>query len=278
MPEQSIPVVTEVGNFYDRAGSFLQTLSGDNTHVGYWEDDTDNSSFSAAQDRLTDLLGSKLDIRPGQRLLDVGCGIGRPALRLARLLEVDVTGIAVSEWQIEQAEQSARQQDLAERVNFRYADAMALPFEDDSFDAALALEVLIHISDVGQALSEISRVVRPGGRLVVSDIVIAKEMTAQQRETFTSIMPFNWPVPSVRDYHGLLQDTGFQIVESVNCTRHIKRSYQEIRDGITRRRENLVAACGQEVFDELSLGIRSLTDTIEDCTEYISLTVTNGRP
>ena len=274
MPNSSVPAVSDVGDFYDKAGQFLQTLSGDNTHVGYWEDDSDLSSFPEAQDKLTDLLGAKLDLHPGQRLLDVGCGLGRPALRLAEHLDVDVTGIAVSPWQIGQATRGAEQHGGAGQATFQLADAMSLPFDDDSFDAALALEVLIHVPDVPLALREISRVLRPGGRLVMSDITGAKPMTAGQRKIFTSVMPFNWPVPSLQEYCSTLRAAGFEVVESIDVTDHVRRSYLEIPQGITARRDELVVACGQEVFDRLDQGIRSLTETIRECTGYLVLTCT----
>lgn len=78
------PTPDEVGAYYDLMGPFYATLWGDNIHVGYWTGPDDTSSNIEAQDRLTDLLIEKVNLTAGQTLLDVGCGVGRPAIRLSR--------------------------------------------------------------------------------------------------------------------------------------------------------------------------------------------------
>jgi cyclopropane fatty-acyl-phospholipid synthase-like methyltransferase len=65
-------------------------ILGGNMHVGYWTDDNDDAPMEVATNRLTDLVIDKLEVRPGQRLLDVGCGNGAPAVRVVRAKQVEV--------------------------------------------------------------------------------------------------------------------------------------------------------------------------------------------
>ena len=102
-------------------------------------------------------------VGPGSRALDVATGTGDLAVAL-RAAGADVVGCDFSEEMLERArrkEPSAR---------FEWADALALPYEDDSFDAATVGFGARNFSDLGRGLGEMARVVRPGGRVVVLEI------------------------------------------------------------------------------------------------------------
>jgi cyclopropane fatty-acyl-phospholipid synthase-like methyltransferase len=199
-------------DYYDIVGPVMQQLWDDNFHFGYWDGPDDTSSVAAATDRFTDLVIARLAATPGARILDLGSGIGKPALRLARAADVEVLGITVSRSQVEQANDRARQEGLAGRVNFQVADGTDMPFAENSFDAVLAFESLLHM-DRGRALHEVGRVLRPGGRLVATDLVErAPEQAARPANaTFT-------PLPLLARYPELLLEHGLEPVELLDVT------------------------------------------------------------
>jgi SAM-dependent methyltransferase len=156
-----------VGEVYDQAAT---PEAPANMHLGYWTDDDDPADLATATEQLTAQLIERLAPRDGQRVLDVGCGVGGPAISLARAAGVEVVGVTVSNAQVEQATARARSAGLGERVRFEYADAMDLPFADGSFDSAWFVESLIHMPDKERALAEVARVLKPGSRLAVADM------------------------------------------------------------------------------------------------------------
>lgn len=93
-----------------------------------------------------------------QRVLEVGCGEGELAERLVRELGVELVAFDQSERMVELAR--------ARGVDARVGDVQALPFDDGSFDVAVAAWMLYHVPDVTRGLGELARVLRPGGRLV----------------------------------------------------------------------------------------------------------------
>jgi arsenite methyltransferase len=115
------------------------------------------------------LVREALSAATGERVLDVGCGPGFYATEL--LMDVGPTGSVVGVDRSAQMLAAARHRSAGhENIAFREGEATALPVDDESFDAALCVQVLEYVSDVGGALSEIRRVVRPGGRAVVWDV------------------------------------------------------------------------------------------------------------
>ncbi|MFD8380016.1 SAM-dependent methyltransferase [Streptomyces sp. NPDC059679] len=170
-----------VADYYDRLTDLIGEAAGGNLHFGYWPHPHDGSSLGVAADRLTDHLIGKLGDIAGRRVLDVGCGSGRPTVRLARSGPAEVVGVTVSPVQIERATALAEREGVADRVRFVRADAMTLPFPDASFDAVWALECMFHMPSPAQVLGEIARVLRPGGRLAVMDVVLREPVARRDR-------------------------------------------------------------------------------------------------
>jgi len=112
-----------------------------------------------------------IEIKPGQDLLEIGCGGGPVSMHVSRKYNVKVVGTDVDEEQIKKA------QNIAEGLKntaFLVADATRLPFGDESFDIILSINVLHHISNWMDALREITRVLRDGGYLVLSELLFTR--------------------------------------------------------------------------------------------------------
>jgi ubiquinone/menaquinone biosynthesis C-methylase UbiE len=121
----------------------------------------------ALQQRATsDALIAAAEIAAGQRVLDLACGSGEPALSIARVVgdRGSVVGTDVSAGMVDVADEFARRQKL-HNVSFTVADAEALPFDDESFDAVTSRMGVMFFIDLRKAFGEIRRVVRPGGRV-----------------------------------------------------------------------------------------------------------------
>lgn len=140
----------------------------------------DSASYDAvAADfaRFTDLVTQplaatmirKAGLRAQHRILDVGTGSGVVALAAAPCVAGPgaVVGVDLSGGQLAVARAKAHQAGLEDRVLFEIADAEALPFENQCFDAVLSLFALLHFPAPEQALAEMFRVLKPGGRLVI---------------------------------------------------------------------------------------------------------------
>lgn len=110
MTHSASPVPEEVGRLYDRYTELVFATLGQNLHFGYWEDpDTvdPDDTLEAATDRFTDQMIGRLRVGPGMRVLDVGCGVGAPSVRLAKATGARVVGITVSREQVKRATELA---------------------------------------------------------------------------------------------------------------------------------------------------------------------------
>jgi cyclopropane fatty-acyl-phospholipid synthase-like methyltransferase len=248
----------DVRGVYDGFGRIYGSVWGRNIHYGYWENDADDSSVEVATDRLTDLMIEGLAAKPGQRVLDIGCGVGHPARRLVRASDVDVVGISVSHIQVAEASELTAEDGLADRATFRFGDAMDMPFPDGSFDAAWAFESMWHMPDRGQVLSEAARVLRPGGRLAVADVTQREPISPEGREVIAHICE-NYAVRSLGtedEYRKNLAANGFVDVEIRDITDNVIRTLALMADAYETVHDKLADLVGEEKATLLVEGVR----------------------
>jgi cyclopropane fatty-acyl-phospholipid synthase-like methyltransferase len=220
------PNQESVAKFYDEKGGALAKLMGGNIHYGYFDGPDDDTPFPQAAERLTDHMISKLNGQPGQRVLDLGCGRGAPAIRLAGAVDVEIVGVSISQGDVDEANERARAHGLADRVSFQQADAMALPFAAESFDAVWALESIFHMPDRLTVLRNVANVLKPGGRLVLSDVFGDVPTSDEGRAALDKILA-TWSITSladIDDYPRLITEAGLEFREIDDVSERTKYS------------------------------------------------------
>lgn len=116
-------------------------------------------------------LARLLGVTGTERVLDVGSGIGGPSRFLAQRFGCTVAGVDLTAEFVAVAQMLAQRTGLADRVSYRQGNALALPFADGGFDVVWSQNVSMNIADRDRLYGEMRRVLKPGGRLALSEVL-----------------------------------------------------------------------------------------------------------
>jgi sarcosine/dimethylglycine N-methyltransferase len=212
----------------------MEPVWGEHLHLGLFE--RPDMPLREAQEQAVAAMADGLPLSPESCVIEVACGLGPAARHLAARYGCRVLASNISERQLSQGRALTREAGLAQRVAFAGADYHRLPFADGCCDLWWCQESLLHSPDKTAVLAEARRVLRPDGRLVLSDVTMAGWVGADDREAIYARVksPGMW---DRGDYDRALAALGFETVRTEDWSRHVAPSYAAIRAGAVRHLE-----------------------------------------
>ncbi|ELY60174.1 methyltransferase type 11 [Natronococcus amylolyticus DSM 10524] len=194
---------------YEDAGTDTARLTRDDTAA--------LDEFHIQGRDATRALADLADLDPGDRVLDVGSGIGGPARTLAAEFDCHVTGIDLVEEYCRVAETLTERLGLEGRVSVRRVNAVDLPFDDNAFDAVWLQHVSMNVAEKGRLADELHRVLRPGGQLALHEVCAGPGGDPY--------FPVPWAddssishLATAKELSRLLAETGFEELEWIDAT------------------------------------------------------------
>ena len=146
--------------YYDLLTDFYEYGLGQSFHFA---PRAPNESFSASIARYEHYIAHMLGLRPGMRVLDLGCGVGGPLREIARFSGAHIVGVNLNGYQIQRARRQTDDVGLSHLADFLESDFMSIDLPDGSFDAVYAIEATCHAPDRVGVFSEARRLLKPGG-------------------------------------------------------------------------------------------------------------------
>jgi ubiquinone/menaquinone biosynthesis C-methylase UbiE len=216
-----------------------------------------------------------LDVREGQHVLDVGCGTGEDAQALGRLVGATGRVMALDSSHVMIAEATRRAENLGLPLEFRQADAHQLDFPDGTFDACRCDRSFMHLEKPAQALAEMVRVARPGGRVLVYEVDF-ETITADVRDRRLGRKVVNFWCDGFRNgwlgrhVPALFQDAGLQGINVVPATLRVPYTIatQMIGGQVVER----ARAAGVLSADEAKTWLQDLREAEENGRFFCTLT------
>jgi len=205
------------------------TLGNPAIHFGYWDEGTRRHGQSL--DNMNRVMADIACVSQGDRVLDAGCGVGGAAFWLAQNRGALVQGITIVPSQALRARRIAIARRLDGRASFSCQDYCRTAFADETFDVVWAQESVCHADDKAAFLTESSRLLRPGGRLVMADYARAPRVRADDDEPLLTSWLRAWAIPSMptaEDLAGWARDAALEDVLIRDVTAAVEPSLRRL--------------------------------------------------
>lgn len=237
---------------YDRVTNAWRLLLGDELHYGVFE--RGDEALPDATANLTHRMIETAQLAPGLDVLDVGCGSGTPACRLVAEYGVRVVGITTSEVGVETARERAAAAGLPD-ARFEQRDGRANGFADETFDRVWVLESSHLMREREQLIAECARVLRPGGRMVLCDLIRHRELPFEEvrrrlEEFVTLRVAFgDAHFETLAFYAELAEKAGLVVDRQDDLTAATLPTFERWRANARTHREAAISAFGQADYD-----------------------------
>jgi 27-O-demethylrifamycin SV methyltransferase len=231
---------------------------GRNLHYGCFE--TLHEDLDAATDNLTRRLAKHARLNAGLDVLDVGCGDGQNSCFLAEQFGCRVTGISTGKEGVARARQLSRARELTGKVTFRVRDGMDNRFPAGSFDRIWVLQSSHFMLDKRRLLDECVRVLRPGGRVALGDIMLRSPLpmteVIRHREEFLLLHRVfgRAKMELLQVYRSLAEESGLQVDVIEDLSAQTVPTFDRWRQNAVTHKGRVIELVGETLWREFLAG------------------------
>lgn len=225
----------DIINYYDCTRSDYRVAWDDSpmpaVHFGYYI--TNTEKHVDALMNTNKVLADRINIQPGEKVLDAGCGKGGSSFWLASNREVKAVGITPVLSQIEDCKAQAQLLNLTDKTTFVQADYCNTPFEDQSFNVVWACESLCHAKDKSKFYNEAFRLLRPGGRIIIAEYVRNDRPLQSDEEELLKSWLNSWAIDDIdtqSEHLAHASAAGFKHISIDDVTEHMDKSLNKLHN------------------------------------------------
>jgi cyclopropane fatty-acyl-phospholipid synthase-like methyltransferase len=252
-----------VAAYFDLITDDGRLFYSDSFHLGYFQQGEE--SLDEALDAHTDLVAGLARVDGAEHVLDVGCGLAAPALRMADRYGCRVTGVNVSREQVRQGNELIAERGLPDRVVIRRGDARAVDFPDGSFDAIVCLEaagdICVTEADKSRLVGELYRLLRPGGHVGFSDLALRNGVSPAEDRELRAVL-YHSAAELVTDWPALFAQHGFQVVECRDIIADTLPTWDHARAVFELRNGEVVRRYGRRLASRTAAHLECIRDIL----------------
>ncbi len=263
---------SSVGSYFDLITDDGRMFYGDSFHLGYFAES--GETLGEALDAHTDLVARLARVEGAAEVLDVGCGLAAPALRIAGRHGCRITGVNISREQVRQGNELIAEQGLSDRVVVRRGDARTLDFPDASFDAIVCLEaggdICVTEADKSRLIAEFFRVLRPGGHVGFSDLALRAGVSAAEDRELRAVL-YHSAAELVTDWPATFERNGFRIVECRDIIADTLPTWERVQAVYQGRNGEVVRRYGRRLARRTAAHLESIGSVLAAYGTYPAL-------
>jgi 27-O-demethylrifamycin SV methyltransferase len=269
MGGSEIAATYEPSAHYDHVHSAWRLIMGEEFHYGYFT--TPQTPLPEATAALTRQMLERARINAGDRVLDVGCGTGRQSCDLATTLDARVLGITTSASGVAAATALAAERRLGQ-TRFEQRDGTRNGLPDVSVDVVWVLESSHLMRDRQALLGECARVLAPGGRVVLCDIIRRREIPFREvrdrREDFAVLRAAfgDAHMEPLDTYVSTFEDLGLTVTDSTDISAETLPTFAAWRSNVETHRTTVEELLGKRGVDDFVRATQILESFWQDGT------------
>ncbi len=249
-------------DYYDSGDAdsfYYHVWGGEDIHIGIYksEDEPIRDASRRTVERMASLIG---DAEDSPRVLDIGAGYGGSARHLASKLGLEVVCLNLSKVQnARNRAMNKEEEDLDGLIDVVDGDFENLPFEDDSFDIVWSQDSILHSSNRRRVFEEVDRVLRPGGRFVFTDPMMASDADPKNLQPVLDRIHLD-SLGDVDTYRSYAAELGWDELGFEDLSECLPEHYSRVRKELVAREEEIAEFCDQDYRERMKAGLQHWVD------------------
>lgn len=253
-----VSVAREYYNSSDADNFYFTIWGGEDIHIGIYR--SESEPIREASRRTVEQMASKVSNQEASalvsdtRVIDIGAGYGGAARYLAGTFGAPVVALNLSEVENERNRELIRSQNLDHLIGVVDGSFEDMPYPDDSFDLVWSQDALLHSGARERVLQEVDRVLKPGGRFVFTDPMMADDCPAGVLQPILDRIHLE-TLGSPRFYREVLTDLGLKEESFDDHTEQLSRHYRCVLSETERCEDELLQVVSREYIDRMKQGL-----------------------